>query len=43
VRRVLTRLRIPPAQQRSLMTWRQFLHTQSVTMLACYFFHIDVR
>jgi putative transposase len=29
VRRVLKRLRIPPAPQRSRTTWRQFLHTQA--------------
>jgi putative transposase len=34
VRRVLKRLRIPPAPQRSRSTWRQFLHTQASTMLA---------
>jgi putative transposase len=41
VRRVLKRLRIPPAPQRSRTTWRQFLRTQAVTMLACDFFHVD--
>ena len=41
VRRVLKRLRIPPAPQRSRMTWRQFLHTQASTMLAYDFFHVD--
>ena len=41
VRRILTRLRIPPAQQRSRTTWRQFLHTQAATMLGCDFFHVD--
>jgi putative transposase len=41
VRRVLKRLRIPPAPQRSRATWRQFLRTQAVTMLACDFFHVD--
>jgi len=41
VRRVLKRLRIPPAPQRSRTTWRQFLHTQAATMLACDFFHVD--
>ncbi len=40
-RRVLKRLRIPPAPQRSGSTWRQFLHTQASTMLACDFFHVD--
>ena len=41
VRRVLKRLRIPPASQRTRTTWRQFLHTQAATMLACDFFHVD--
>jgi putative transposase len=41
VRRVLRRLRIPPAPQRSGLTWRQFLRTQAVTMLACDFFRVD--
>jgi transposase len=41
VRRVLKRLRIPPAPQRSRTTWRQFLRTQAATMLACDFFHVD--
>jgi putative transposase len=41
VRRVLRRLRIPPAPQRSRTTWRQFLRTQASTMLACDFFHVD--
>jgi putative transposase len=41
VRRILRRLRIPPAPQRSRTTWRQFLRTQAVTMLACDFFHVD--
>jgi hypothetical protein len=41
VRRVLRRLRIPPAPQRSRTTWRQFLHAQAETMLACDFFHVD--
>jgi len=40
VRRILRRLRIPPAPQRSHTTWRQFLRTQAVTMLACDFFHV---
>ncbi len=39
VRRVLRRLRIPPAPQRSRTTWRQFLRSQVSTMLACDFFH----
>ena len=41
VRRVLKRLRIPPAPRRSRSTWRQFLRTQATTMLACDFFHVD--
>jgi putative transposase len=41
VRRILRRLRIPPAPQRSGTTWRQFLRTQAITMLACDFFHVD--
>jgi len=41
VRRILKRRRIPPAPQRSRTTWRQFLRTQAVTMLACDFFHVD--
>jgi transposase InsO family protein len=41
VRRVLKRLRIPPAPQRSRSTWRQFLRTQAATMLACDFFRVD--
>jgi putative transposase len=41
VRRVVQRLRIPPAPQRARLTWRQFLRTQAATMLACDFFHVD--
>jgi len=41
VRRVLRRLRIPPAPQRSHTTWRQFLRTQAPVMLAWDFFHVD--
>jgi putative transposase len=41
VRRILKRLRIPLAPQRARITWRQFLHTQAATMLACDFFHVD--
>ncbi|MFI0353228.1 integrase core domain-containing protein [Actinomadura sp. 9N407] len=41
VRRVLKRLRIPPAPQRTRSTWRQFLRIQASTMLACDFFHVD--
>jgi transposase InsO family protein len=41
VRRVLKRVRIPPAPQRHRSTWRQFLRTEASTMLACDFFHVD--
>jgi putative transposase len=41
VRRILKRLRIPPAPQRYRSTWRQFLRSQAATMLACDFFHVD--
>jgi transposase InsO family protein len=41
VRRVLKRLRIPPAPQRGRTTWRQVLRSQAATMLACDFFHVD--
>lgn len=41
VRRVLRRLRIPPAPQRHRSMWRQFLRAQAATMLACDFFHVD--
>jgi putative transposase len=41
VRRVLRRLRIPPASQRNSTTWRQFLRSQAATMLACDFFHVE--
>jgi putative transposase len=41
VRRILKRLRIPPAPQRSRSAWRQFLRTQASAMLACDFFHVD--
>ena len=41
VRRVLKRLRIPPAPQRARSTWQQFLRIQASPMLACDFFHVD--
>ena len=41
VRRVLKRLRISPAPQRTRSTWQQFLRAQASTMLACDFFHVD--
>ena len=40
MRRVLKRLRIPPAPQRDHSTWRRFLRTQAATILACDFFHV---
>jgi hypothetical protein len=42
IRRVLKALKIPPAPPRNTgTTWRQFLRTQAVTMLAADFFHVD--
>jgi putative transposase len=41
VRRILKRLRVPPAPDRCRPAWRQFLRTQAATMLACDFFHVD--
>jgi hypothetical protein len=41
VRRILRRLRIPPAPQRSRTTWRRFLRGQAATMLVCDFFHVN--
>jgi putative transposase len=42
IRRVLRALRFPPAPKRHTdTTWRQFLHSQTATMLAADFFHVD--
>ncbi|WP_238413237.1 helix-turn-helix domain-containing protein [Saccharothrix deserti] len=42
VRRVLKRLRVPPAPQRDTDTsWRRFLRAQAASMLVCDFFHVD--
>jgi putative transposase len=40
-RRVLRRLRISPAPQRSRPAWRQLLRTQASAMLACDLFPVD--
>jgi putative transposase len=42
IRRVLKATWIPPAPRRQTSsTWRQFLRTPALTMLACDFFHVD--
>jgi putative transposase len=41
VRRILRRLRIPPAPERSWSTWQQFIGTQASTLYACDFCHVD--
>jgi len=42
IRRIFKRAGIPPTRsRRDHTTWRQFLHAQASTMLACDFFHVD--
>ncbi|WP_306750879.1 helix-turn-helix domain-containing protein [Saccharothrix yanglingensis] len=42
VRRVLRRLRVPPAPRRDTDTsWRRFLRAQAASMVACDFFHVN--
>jgi len=42
IRRILKALKIPPAPRRdTVTTWRKFLYTQTATMLAVDFFHVD--
>ena len=43
IRRILKRLQIPPAHrfETTDVRWRQFMHAQASTMLACDFFHVD--